>query len=77
MREFSETCRDGSIRITIFKGIVQRKVTGVENRLKRSVFVYYIVAKFPFFILKGHYCERSVKPVSASKAKFINIDWTY
>jgi hypothetical protein len=31
-----------------FKGIVQRDLTGVETRLKRSVLMNYIVAKFAF-----------------------------
>jgi hypothetical protein len=40
-----------------FKGIVQRDLTGVETRLKRSALVNYIVAKFAFLILKEHYHE--------------------
>ncbi len=31
-----------------FKGIVQRDLTGVETRLKRSALMNYIVAKFAF-----------------------------
>ncbi len=48
------------------KGIVQRDLTGVETRLKRSVLMNYIIAKFAFWILKEHYLERSIKQVSAS-----------
>jgi hypothetical protein len=51
---------------TAFKGIVQRDLTGVETRLKRSVLMNYIVAKFAFLILKEHHHERSIKLVSAS-----------
>jgi hypothetical protein len=32
----------------ILKGIVQRDLTGVETRLKRSALINYIVAKFAF-----------------------------
>jgi hypothetical protein len=48
------------------KGIVQRDLTGVETRLKKSVLLSYGVRKFLFFILKGHHHEKSIKPVSAS-----------
>jgi hypothetical protein len=34
--------------ITGLKGIVQRDLTGVETRLKRSALMNYIVAKFVF-----------------------------
>jgi hypothetical protein len=47
-----------------FKGIVQRYLTGVETRLKRSVLLNYIVAKFAFLILKEHHHEMSIKLVS-------------
>ncbi len=50
-----------------FKGIVQRDLTGVETRLKRSILMDYIVAKFSFRILKEHHHERSIKSVSASE----------
>jgi hypothetical protein len=49
------------------KGIVQRDLTWVKTRLKRSILMNYIVAKFAFLILKEHHHERSTKPVSASK----------
>ncbi len=49
------------------KGIVQRDLTWVKTRLKRSVLMNYIVAKFAFLILKEHHHERSTKLVSASK----------
>jgi hypothetical protein len=49
-----------------FKGIVQRDLTGVETRLKRSVLMNYTVAKFAFLILKEHHHKRSIKLVSAS-----------
>jgi hypothetical protein len=49
------------------KGIVQRDLTGVKTRLKRSVMMNYIVANFAFKILKEHHHERSPKPVTASK----------
>jgi hypothetical protein len=48
------------------KGIVQRDLTGVESRLKRSALMNYLVAIVFFFNLKGHSYERSKKPVSAS-----------
>jgi hypothetical protein len=48
------------------KGIVQQDLTGVETRLKKSVLLSYSVGKFFFLILKGHYHEKSIKPVSAS-----------
>jgi hypothetical protein len=48
------------------KGIVQRDLTAVETRLKRSVLMNYIVAKFAFLILKEPHHERSIKLVSAS-----------
>jgi hypothetical protein len=48
------------------KGIVQRDLTGVETRLKKSLLMNYIVAKFAFWILKEHHHERSIKLVSAS-----------
>jgi hypothetical protein len=51
---------------TMFKGIVQRDLTGVETRLKRSALINDSVAKFAFSILKEHHHERSTKPVSAS-----------
>ncbi len=50
----------------LLKGIVQRDVRGVESRLKRSALMNYLVALVYFFRLKGHSCERSKKPVSAS-----------
>jgi hypothetical protein len=31
-----------------FKGIVQRDLTGVETRLKKSALLSYSVGKFPF-----------------------------
>jgi hypothetical protein len=34
------------------KGIVQRILTGVETRLKRSTLMTYTTAKYPFSILK-------------------------
>jgi hypothetical protein len=34
--------------IGLLKGIVQRDLTGVETRLKRSVLMNYIVTKFAF-----------------------------
>jgi hypothetical protein len=49
-----------------FKGIVQRNLTGVETRLKKSALLSHYTAQVPFLILKGHHCERSIKPVSAS-----------
>ncbi len=55
------------------KGIVQRDLTWVETRLKRSVLMNYIVAKLAFWILKEHHHERSPKPVSASKQQ---LNWT-
>jgi hypothetical protein len=36
------------IRFLIFKGIVQRDLTGVETRLKQSVLLSYSVGKFFF-----------------------------
>jgi hypothetical protein len=51
---------------TALKGIVQRELTGIETRLKRSVLMNYIVAKFAIWILKEHRHERSIKLVSAS-----------
>jgi hypothetical protein len=48
------------------KGIVQRDLTRVETRLKKSVLLSYSVGKFLFLILKGHHHEKSIKPVSAS-----------
>jgi hypothetical protein len=50
----------------LFKGIVQRNLTGVETRLKKSALLSHYTAQVPFLILKGHHCERSIKPVSAS-----------
>jgi hypothetical protein len=50
-----------------FKSIVQQDLTGVETRLKRSILMDYIVAKFSFRILKEHHHERSIKSVSASE----------
>ncbi len=50
----------------MFKGIVQRDVRGVETRLKRSALMNYLVALVYFLKLKGHSCERSKNPVSAS-----------
>jgi hypothetical protein len=35
-------------KIVALKGIVQRDLTGVETRLKRSALMNYIVAKFAF-----------------------------
>jgi hypothetical protein len=55
-----------AMRIQPIKGIVQRDLTGVESRLKRSALINYLVALVHFFNLKGHSCERSKKPVSAS-----------
>jgi hypothetical protein len=58
-----------TIRSTVkasFKGIVQRDLTGVETKLKKSVLLSYSVGKFFFLILKGHYHEKSIKPISAS-----------
>jgi hypothetical protein len=51
---------------SLFKGIVQRNLTGVETRLKKSALLSHYTAQVPFLILKGHHCERSIKPVSAS-----------
>jgi hypothetical protein len=48
------------------EGIVQRDLTGVETRLKRSVLMNYIDTKFAFLILKEHHHERSITLVSAS-----------
>ncbi len=50
----------------VFKGIVQRDLTGVETRLKKFVLLSYSVSKSFFLILKGHRHEKSIKPVSAS-----------
>jgi hypothetical protein len=50
----------------MLKGIVQRDLTGVETRLKKSVLLSYTVGKFLFYILKGHRHEKSIKPVSVS-----------
>jgi hypothetical protein len=52
--------------VASLKGIVQRDLTGVENRIKRSALINYLVALVLFLNLKGHSCERSKKPVSAS-----------
>ncbi len=51
---------------TLLKGIVQRDLTGVKTRLKRSVLMNYVVAKFAFLILKEHHHETGIKLVSAS-----------
>ncbi len=53
-------------RSVSFKGIVQRDLTGVETRLKKSVLLSLRVGMFFFGILKGHHHEKSIKPVSAS-----------
>jgi hypothetical protein len=37
-----------TVIFSILKGIVQRDLTGVKTRLKRSVMVNYIVANFAF-----------------------------
>ncbi len=50
----------------LVKGNVQRDLTGVKTRLKRSVLMNYIVAKLALSILKEHHHERSIKMVSAS-----------
>ncbi len=36
------------VQVDCLKGIVQRDLTGVETRLKRSVLINFIVAKFAF-----------------------------
>jgi hypothetical protein len=42
-------------------GTVQRDLTGVESRLKRSALINYLVALVNFFNSKEHSCERSKK----------------
>jgi hypothetical protein len=38
--------------LVFFKGIVQRDLTGVETRLKKSVLLSYSVGKFLFLFLR-------------------------
>ncbi len=52
--------------LILFKGTVQRYLTGVETRLKWAVLKNYIVAKFAFWILKEYHHEMSIKLFSAS-----------
>jgi hypothetical protein len=54
-------------KLVLLKVTVQRDLTGVDTRLKRSSLMNYVVAKFAFLILKEHHHKRSTKPVSASK----------
>ncbi len=66
---------DFCLILPVFKGIVQRDLTWIETRLKRSVLMNYIVAKFAFWILREHHQERSTKPVSASKQQLNRACW--
>jgi hypothetical protein len=50
----------------IVKGTVLRDVSGVENRLKRSVLTNYKTASMYFLILNRHHHERSKKLDSVS-----------
>jgi hypothetical protein len=50
-----------------FKGIVQPDLTGVETRVKLSILMDYIFARFAFLSLKEHHHEKSTKLVSVSK----------
>ena len=49
-----------------FKGTVQGQLTGVESVINRQIILNCLVGRFPFFILKGHHHERSIKLSSAS-----------
>jgi hypothetical protein len=63
--------------VQILKGSVQQDLTGVETRLKPSVLIDCIVAKFSFWILKEHLYERSTKLVSASKQQLNSAGWVH
>jgi hypothetical protein len=45
----------------LLKGSLQRKVTGVKNRIKRTGLISHNTTSLYFLILKGHYHERSKK----------------
>jgi hypothetical protein len=49
------------------KGIVQRILGGVKNKLKKSVLANWRPARFSFWILKGHHHKRSRKSFSAAE----------
>jgi hypothetical protein len=51
---------------SFFKGIVQRNLRWVESRLKKSALLSHYTANSSFFKLKGHHCEKCIKPISAS-----------
>jgi hypothetical protein len=53
-------------RVLGLKGIVQRNLRWVESRLKKSALLSHYTTNSSFFKLKGHHCEKCIKPISAS-----------
>ncbi len=54
------------VRHNTSKGIVQRILRGVKNKLKKSVLANWRTTRLSFWILKGHHHKRSRKPFSAA-----------
>ncbi len=44
---------------------------GVESGINRSILISWFVGKCSFSALKGHYHERSIKRLAASKQIFV------
>ncbi len=62
-----------SLHLSIFKGIVQRKSTGVECGISRKVFLSHWTADILFFNLKRTFSLNRKKPVLAAKAKICGL----
>jgi hypothetical protein len=57
-------------------GTVRRDLTGVENRLKRSVLIKCKTALLYYLILKGHHHKRRKTSFSVLTSFYIEADWT-
>ncbi len=63
------------VKAQMLKGTVQRDLSGVENRLKRSILINCKTASLYYLILKGHHHKKRKNQFQRVNNIYIEDDW--